>query len=500
MARFGSFGAGLAAGVESGLDRLDRQHTAEYQGMTDRHRMSQQGLTQLMNVALKYKEAGKQIPPEIQEMLNVLAKQTDRYSTYMGLGDAGMHEATTQALAGLPVTSKDQEGYMLQHRDTKEIKHFKTLGDRDAFLYGSGALVGDEDSGVYPADPNEQFEDKGKWLSVKPGTADMEDPVQPKPTRMWVSLLDENGKLTGERRKITDEEYDPNLHTDLKLQADSLPSLRTKIIKTDDGRLAEQKEQLTNGEYVAYGVAKPIEDLPYTYTPLENRKGHYLRVNPNTDERVIVDLSDLSAQQQAEMTAAQLRADATAGVSTLRGQAQATQQTAEFEALVDKNYFRNEGIQNARADHAKLVEAKVLGMPMLEAMQRAESEVNESLRKAEYLRSKGQEVSDTQQLIADGVLADTSKPDIRSVAQILAGVEAGIPYDVMQNIYNGTLGVNDTVKIGGKDKTVKDIVKEWRAKMVGDALLDFLISLGGGVGQPPVNQTGTATGSTRVSD
>ena len=69
----------------------------------------------------------------------------------------------------------------------------------------------------------------------------------------------------------------------------------------------------------------------------------------------------------------------------------------------------------------------------------------------------------------------------------------------MQNIYNGTLGVNDTVKISGKDKPVKDIVKEWRAKMVGDALLDFLISLGGGVGQPPVNQTGTATGSTRVS-
>jgi len=147
MARFGSFGAGLAAGVESGLNRLDRQHTAEYQGMTDRHKMSQQGLTQLMNVALKYKEAGKQIPPEIQEMLNVLAKQTDRYSTHMGLGDAGMHEATTQALAGLPVSQKARGEPVAIYDGNGQLIGYQEAGTQALFdaLQPEGSYLADKD-------------------------------------------------------------------------------------------------------------------------------------------------------------------------------------------------------------------------------------------------------------------------------------------------------------------------------------------------------------------
>jgi len=180
MARFGSLGAGLAAGVESGLNRLDKQHTAEYQGMTDRHKMSQQGLTQLMNVALKYKEAGKQIPPEIQEMLNVLAKQTDRYSTHMGLGDAGMHEATMQALSGLPVAEKEDPLIRIQNKyNRRDTRYIRKSQLSQYFPEGWPAMIRDDSGGMVSV-PTE----KGKWNIISSEATEETAPKDERTTKM----------------------------------------------------------------------------------------------------------------------------------------------------------------------------------------------------------------------------------------------------------------------------------------------------------------------------
>jgi hypothetical protein len=338
MARFGSFAGGLSAGLSAGLDRQGADMDRQYKGLLQRYQMTQNKLKEAGGIILKFKEAGKEVPPEMVQLVQTLAKQADEAGIALGQPEAGMNSHVMEGLLASPgAAAKKESGVTIQNRVTKKLKHFKNQKEYEAWRFGSGALLkGDEESGVDFADPNKNLEDKSDWIPVKAPTADMDDPVPAQPTKFWVTVLDENGKPTGKRTRVTDEEFDPNLHTDLKEDKENRPSLRTKITKTGDGRLAEQKEELRDGIYIPYGEPKPIEELPYTYEKLTNRAGHYLRINPNNNSRDVVDLSDLSADEQSRITAQQARADLAAGVPELEGIASARSAIQEVRSIAEQ--------------------------------------------------------------------------------------------------------------------------------------------------------------------
>ena len=407
MARFGSFAGGLSAGLSAGLDRQGADMDRQYKGLLQRYQMTQNKLKEVGDIILKFKTAGKEVPPEMVQLVQTLAKQADEAGIALGQPEAGMNSHVMESLLSSPGAVKARGEPVAIYDSRGDLIGYEEKGSGDLL----SALKGEES--YYRQDPDdpesffvtgEQRYLKGdlpsderteKTKNVEAYAKALNIPIaeawkrfqSTKPTKFWVSLLDENGKVTGKRRKITDDEYDSDLHTDLKIDKDNLPSLRTKIIKTDDGRLAEQKEQLTNGEYVAYGVAKPIEALPYAYEKLTNRAGHYLRIDPNKNERVIVDLSDLSADEQSRITAQQARADLAAGVSDL------------------------EGIASARA---KLQEARTISEQTAQPLRDILAEMN--------LIPKPDDQLSNQLLVMSGLAAGLSEEDMLNILQTPGGL------------------------------------------------------------------------------
>mgnify|MGYP003647725016 CR=1 FL=1 len=364
MARFGSFAGGLSAGLSAGLDRQGADMDRQQKGLLQRYQMTQNKLKEAGDIILKFKTAGKEVPPEMVQLVQTLAKQADEAGIALGQPEAGMNSHVMEGLLASPGAAKAFSVKRIRNVATGQIKSVQESDLPKYFSKGRPAMDTDasgeqmlprdfvggwellDDTAPETPAPKDERTTKMKdaealahntGISVKEAYNRL-FPAEKgtKPTKFWVSLLDENGKVTGKRRKITDDEYDPALHTDIKIDKDNLPSLRTKIIKTDDGRLAEQKEQLTGDAYVAYGVAKPIEELPYTYEKLTNRAGHYLRINPNNNSRDVVDLSDLSADEQSRITAQQARADLAAGVSDLEGIASARAKLQEARTISEQ--------------------------------------------------------------------------------------------------------------------------------------------------------------------
>ena len=157
----------------------------------------------------------------MEQMVAQLAKQVDGLSEGLGMPDSGMYGQSTSALIGMPGATPKDEGVMLQNLDTGEIKHFRNERLAWDWIEGSGALVGDEESGVYPADPTQDSSDKSRWSFVTAPTAQRATPGKLKDRVMqvpnegiydlqdqkWLVVFDEN------LIKVGDGLYDPNTDT-----------------------------------------------------------------------------------------------------------------------------------------------------------------------------------------------------------------------------------------------------------------------------------------------
>ena len=153
MAKYPSFAGGLSAGLEAGLNRRDTRTQQTNQAALKRFQMSQGMLEQGLNTILKIKEAGGTVPPEMEQMVSLLAKQVDGLSEGLGMPDSGMYGQSTSALIGIPGPKKAFSVKRIRNIHTGEIKSVQESELPKYFPVGSPAFEKDASGGLMlPAD------------------------------------------------------------------------------------------------------------------------------------------------------------------------------------------------------------------------------------------------------------------------------------------------------------------------------------------------------------
>ena len=384
MARFGSAFGGFASGLDAGREfQLKQQERADLQAATqaknENDKLNQlndawdQGVGRLLDA----KKNGLDLPSSAVDYLIPIADALDKQSgtnhftsSLKGIIETPVKEASpafgTTSVYDTAINEVTGEPYgprILTNQDfatlSKESPHrFQPYEKPD--LKSRFVRVGD---GIYDLVEEEwTLEPKSEFVTIyhkefyNPDLKDadrmMTVPAEklgnyldnyvgekpPEPKTMMVTL-----KGTNTRELVRVSDYDSNIHTDAQL-SDNRPAQITKYT-VEDGIEYEQEHLLKDGVYVAFGDKKRISPKKYEWTELKNDPGKYIRRDPTNNDQIIVDLSDISEEDRAKITARAKLASA-----AIEGKAKGILTVAEKRAILESGIIEDEARAKALAD------------------------------------------------------------------------------------------------------------------------------------------------------
>ena len=295
MATFGSFGAGLASGLEQHRQFQERQQTFQSDQAAKAIERAEARLSDWAESIAKF-PGDKDIPQNILAIGESLASGLDKATGTTDYSSIYETVVATPRSVTERVTYRehpsDPNKSIMVHPDGRVEAVDNVLLTGEQLAQSKGHLAGVQETAMQAASPEEPEE------------------------MIIVTLLDEQGSPTQARERIRASDWDSTKHTDAVVD-DRRPATYIRFTM-EEGVGYEQLMRLENDEYVAGGDRKRVTKKPYTYIPLIDQKGWFFRVDPETKEQVKVDLTDVSEKDrkvmlaEAELAAKEATAERTA--------------------------------------------------------------------------------------------------------------------------------------------------------------------------------------------